>query len=272
MVEIIVSVLTLGALGVLFGVGLALAAKRFQVKSDPRIEKIVSYLPGVNCGVCGMAGCLGFAEALVQGASVLDKCVGAQDESRISIARIMGVEAAPKIKNVAVLHCNGGSLRAKDKYVYQGIKDCISANQVLGGQKLCGYGCIGYGTCAKACPFDAIEMSRENLPVVIEEKCKACGKCVEACPKKLFSLAPVSKNFLVRCKSLDSSKFVMDACSAGCIACRKCEKACPVKAISVVDNLAVIDYNRCENKGECFKVCPNKTIAKKDKSIWINRN
>lgn len=272
MAEIIIPILALGVLGVLFGVGLALAAKKFYVTTDPRIEQIVSYLPGVNCGACGMAGCMGFAEALVQGVSVLESCVGTQEESRISISKIMGIEVRSKIKNVAVLHCNGGSLRAKNKYIYQGVKDCISANQVLGGQKLCGYGCIGYGTCAKICPFGAIEMSGEDLPVVIEEKCKACGKCVEACPKKLFSLAPVSKNFLIRCKSLDLGKKVMNVCSVGCIACRKCEKACPVKAISVVDNLAVIDYNKCGNYGECFNVCPNKTIAKKDKYIWVDRN
>lgn len=272
MAEIIIPILALGALGVLFGVGLALAAKKFHVTTDPRIEKIVSYLPGVNCGSCGMAGCLGFAEALVQGVSTLEKCVGTQEESRSSIAKIMGVEANLKIKNVAVLHCNGGGVRAKDKYVYQGVKDCVCANQVLGGEKLCGYGCIGYGTCARVCPFGAIVMSVENLPVILENKCKACGKCVEACPKKLFTLKPVSKVFLVRCKSLDLGKKVMDACFAGCIACRKCEKSCPVKAISIIDNLAVIDYNRCENKGECFKVCPNKTIAKKENQIWVNRN
>lgn len=269
--EILVPILTLGTLGLLFGIGLALASKKFCVVTDPRLEKIYEELPGANCGACGMPGCMGFAEGLIQGTCAVERCVVSEEEARQGIAEILGVEAKTKVKQVAILHCHGGSKRAKDKFVYEGIKDCIAANLVMGGPKACVYGCIGYGTCVRACPFGAITMNEEDLPIVDEDKCTACGKCVAVCPKGSFSLAPVEKTFAVRCKSLDLGKQVMEACSVGCIACRKCEKACPTGAIKVIDNLAVIDYNICDNRGECLKACPVNTIACKEKRIWRNK-
>lgn len=268
--EIIVPILTLGGLGLVFGVGLALASKKFCVVTDPRLEKVYEKLPGANCGACGMAGCMGFAEGLIRGVCSVERCVVSEEEAREGIAGILGVKAKTKVKQAAVLHCHGGNKRAKDKFVYSGIKDCISANLVMGGPKACVYGCIGYGSCARACPFGAISMNAEDLPVVDENKCTACGICVAICPKKLFSLVAVSKVYAVRCKSLDLGKKVMEVCSVGCIACRKCEKACPTGAIKVIDNLAVIDYNICDNRGECFKVCPTSCIARKENKVWTN--
>lgn len=267
---ILVPVLVLGFLGIIFGIGLALASKKFCVSTDPRLDALMAKLPGANCGACGMAGCIGFAEGLIQGTCSIEKCAVSEEESRADIAKILGVEAKTKVKKVALLHCHGGNQRAKDKFIYDGIRDCIAANLLLGGQKACVYGCIGYGTCVKACPFGAITMNAEDLPVVDENKCTACGKCVAVCPKSLFSLAPVTKAYAVRCKSRDLGKQVMEACSVGCIVCRKCEKACPTGAIKVIDNLAVIDYNICDNRGECFKVCPTNCIAKKENKLWVN--
>ncbi|MFH1442240.1 MAG: RnfABCDGE type electron transport complex subunit B [Candidatus Omnitrophota bacterium] len=269
--NILIPILALGGLGILFGVGLALAAKKFCVSVDPRVERIHAKLPGVNCGACGKAGCMAFTEALIEGSITPDKCAVCSEEARSEIAKILGIEAKSKIKKTAVLHCHGGSKRVKDKYIYEGIKNCVSASAVMGGPKECVYGCIGYGTCAQVCPFGAISMNEEGLPVVDEDKCTACGKCVAACPKRLFNLVPETKNYAVRCKSLDMGKDVLNVCSVGCIACRKCEKACPVKAIKIVDNLSVIDYSICDNKGECFKVCPTKTIAKKENKVWMSK-
>jgi len=270
--EIIASILTLSGLGILFGVGLALAARKFCVVVDPRIEKIFAELPGANCGACGMPGCMGFAEGLIYGSCSVERCTVSSEEAGKKIAGILGVEFKKRAKDVAVLHCHGGSKRVKDRFIYKGTKDCRSASLVMGGPKACVYGCIGYGTCVDVCPFGAITMNEEGLPVVDEDKCTACGKCVAACPKGLFSLVPADKAFAVRCKSLDMGKAVREACSVGCIACRKCEKACPVSAIKIVNNLAVIDYNICDNRGECFKVCPVKTIACKEDKIWRSRD
>lgn len=269
--NILAPVLTLSGLGIVFGAGLALAAKKFCVVTDPRLEKIYAKLPGANCGACGMPGCMGFAEALIQGTCTVDRCAVMEEEARKAISEILGLEHKKKVKTVAVLHCHGGSKRVKSKFIYIGEKDCVAANLVMAGPKACVYGCIGYASCVRVCPFGAISMNEEDLPVVDEEKCTACGKCVAICPKNLFSIVPVTKAYAVRCMSRDFGKEVMDVCSVGCIACRKCEKACPTGAIKVTDNLAVVDYHICDNRGDCFVVCPVKTIAKKEHKHWIGK-
>ncbi len=265
---ILIPILVLGGLGIAFGIGLAIASKKFFLVVDPRIAEVFSHLPGANCGACGMPGCIAFAEGLIQGTCTVEKCAVSNEERRRAIGKVLGIEVKTKIKRLAVLYCHGGKNRAKDKFDYKGIEDCVAANLVMQGPKACVYGCIGFGSCAEVCPFGAITMNDQGLPVVDENKCTACGKCVAICPKKLFTLVNVSKNYAVRCKSLDFGKKVMDVCSVGCIACRKCEKACPVKAIQIIDNLAIINYSVCDNRGECFKVCPTNAIARKENKIW----
>jgi Na+-translocating ferredoxin:NAD+ oxidoreductase RNF subunit RnfB len=262
MKDILVPILTLSGLGLAFGIGLAIAAKKLCVATDPRVDEVFSRLAGANCGACGKAGCIGFAESLIKGECTVDKCPVTQAGKKAEIAKILSQEVKEKVKTVAVLHCGGG-IRAKDKFKYDGIKDCIAANLIQGGQKACAYGCLGFSTCVRVCPFKAITMGKDNLPVVNAEKCLACGKCVAICPKKLFSLVAVEKKFYTNCSSLDFGKAVMEFCSVGCIACGKCEKACPIFVIKVINNLATFDYKTCQNIGECLKVCPTKCIARR---------
>jgi len=276
--EILIPILTLGFLGACFGVGLAIASKRFAVQIDPRLERIHGLLPGSNCGSCGGAGCFGFAEGLLSGKFSPDACRVANEQTKEQIAKILGKSLEKRVKKIAALYCNGGK-KIKDRFIYKGIEDCVSANLVLGGQKECVWGCLGFGTCEKVCPFGALKMSEDGLPVVDPKKCKACNKCVIACPKKLFALVPVSgkvypvrdydvankmvgvsNGVYVACSSHDSGKETKAVCSVGCIACKLCEKACKFDAIHVIDNLAIIDYNKCTSCGECVKVCPMKTI------------
>jgi Na+-translocating ferredoxin:NAD+ oxidoreductase subunit B len=257
--EILIPVITLGVLGFIFGVGLSIASKKFAVSIDPRLEKIHGLLPGANCGACGGAGCFGFAESLLSGKLSPDACRVADEKNKEEIARILGQKIEKKIRKTAVLHCNAGK-KVKNKYNYTGIKDCVAANSLMRGPKACAFGCIGFGTCVRVCPFSAISMSAEGLPVVDAKKCKACNKCVAACPKKLFTLAAVNSPVFVACSSHDSGRDTKTACPVGCIACRLCEKACKFDAIHVTDNLAVIDYQKCTSCKECVKVCPCKTI------------
>jgi len=263
--EILIAVLLLAALGLFFGAGLAWAGKKFSVSSDPRLEKIIQMLPGANCGACGMPGCVGFAEGLVQGGFGIERCPVTQADARKQIAKILGIEFEERHRQVAVLRCAGAKSKVRDKFTYWGIKDCVTANMLMSGPKGCVYGCIGLATCVRVCPFGAISMGPDGLPVVAEDKCMACNKCVEACPKGLFSLVPYSSRVVVACRSRDLGKVTKAVCSVGCIACRLCERACKFDAIKVINNVAVIDYQRCTSCGDCVKVCPSHTIFKKDK-------
>ena len=255
-------VITLVSLGIFFGLVLAYAAKRFAVPVDPTLSKILEHLPGANCGACGKAGCMGFAQALLAGELDLHSCASVAEENKKTIAEFLGLDIKLKTKMVSSLHCCGGN-RAKDKYLYDGMKDCLAASLLLGGQKECKYGCLTYGTCVKACPYDAIEMTGDSFPRVIEDKCTACGVCVHVCPKKLYTLIPhdaENAKIYVACSSQDIGKVVMNICPVGCIACRRCEKACSHGAMQVIDNLARIDYSKCNGCLECAKVCPTKVI------------
>lgn len=257
--EILIAILVLGSLGLIFGIGLAIASKKLAVSVDPKLEQVQHLLPGSNCGACGNAGCFGFAESLLSGKSTADACRVCSDEIKEKIAKVMGLALEKQTKKIATLHCNGG-IRVKDKYLYDGAQDCVAANLVLGGQKECVFACLGFDTCVRACPFGAISMSEEKLPIVDKVKCRSCNKCVLACPKKLFSLISVTYPVFVACNSHDLGKDVKSVCPVGCIACKLCEKACKFDAIHVIDNLAVIDYHKCTSCKECVKACPTKTI------------
>ena len=257
--EILTAILILGFLGLLFGIGLALASKKLAVEVDERVEKVFHLLPGSNCGACGNPGCFGFAESLVSSKSAVDLCRVSTDASKEEIARILGQSLEKKVKRIAVLHCHGGT-KVKERYVYSGINDCLAANLLLGGNQACVFGCLGFGTCVKVCPFGAISMSAEKLPVIDKQKCRACNKCVMVCPKKIISLVPVSGVVTVCCNSYDFGKDVSAVCSSGCIGCKLCEKACKFDALVVMNNLAVIDYHKCTSCAECAKICPTRAI------------
>ena len=240
MEQFLAPILTLTGLGLFFALALTFASKKFAVVQDPRIKEILQKLPGANCGACGMAGCTHFAEALVKKEVVLDGCKVCSEETASEIANILGVKLSLAEKKVASLRCHGGK-SAKDKFIYQGIKDCQAAAQTLGGHKICSWACLCFGTCESACPFGAIQMSPEGLPVINSELCTGCGKCVQACPRNVLVLIPTKGKVYVGCSSRDTAKEVVRACSVGCIACKKCDEVCPVDAIKIVENLALID-------------------------------
>lgn len=264
----------LGALGLVFGLGLFIASKIFFVKIDPRIERIEGALPGSNCGACGLAGCGGLARAIVHGSADVTGCIAGGESISHIIADIMGVKAKEVDKKVAILHCGGRDVA--DRFVYVGNRTCMAASLFQGGPKGCLYGCIGYGDCSRVCPFGAISMI-DDLPVVDEMKCTACGKCVDACPKDLYDLNSFKKLVHVACRSHDTGKVTRSVCKVGCIACKKCEIVCPFNAIHVENNVAVMDYEKCTSCGKCVEECPTNTILnfreeRKAKGLWPVRS
>lgn len=88
--EILIPVLTLSCLGFIFGIGLAFASKKLCVTTDPLVEEVFSKLPGANCGACGKAGCMGFAEALIKGECSVEKCPVSKPEKKAEITNILG--------------------------------------------------------------------------------------------------------------------------------------------------------------------------------------
>ncbi len=257
---IIMAAIIVGGTGLFIGAFLGFAGKKFAVEVDEREEAITNALPGNNCGGCGYAGCSGLAAAIVAGEAEVSGCpVGGAPVAAV-IAGIMGQETTEKARMTAFVKCAGTCDKAKSDYNYTGVEDCAFMGFMQnGGPKSCNYGCLGYGSCVKACPFDAIHVV-DGVAVVDKEACKACGKCVAACPKNLIELVPYEQKHLVQCSSKDKGKDVMSVCKVGCIGCKMCEKVCPSQAITVVDNIAHIDPEKCTNCGLCAEKCPKKII------------
>ena len=242
------------------GIILAIASKVFAVKVDEKAEQISELLPGANCGGCGYTGCAALASAISEGKAPANACTSVSKEVCDEIAKIAGaVPAENHIRMRAQVMCSGTHELAKKKYIYEGVHDCVSANKLSGGDKLCPNGCIGLGTCAAACKFDAIHIIN-GVAAVDYEKCVACGVCVAACPKSIIKLIPYDAKHWVGCMSADKGAITKNYCDVGCIGCKICEKACPNGAIRVDGNVASINYELCDGCGICESKCPRKII------------
>lgn len=254
--------LILGGAGLVLGAGLAYVAVNVAVAPDERVVAVREQLPGANCGACGFPGCDGLASAIVSGKARPAACTAGGPAVIAAVSAVLGIEAEAVEPMVVAVHCAGSQAAALSAYRYEGIQDCRAAALLPGGgPKACTFGCLGLGTCASLCPFNALSMNEEtSLPVVNQEKCTACGICVTGCPKNVLGLVPRSQTTLVACRSLDKGPVVRKICSAGCLACGLCVRSCPQAAIKMENNLAVIDPARCDGCGICVAKCPPKTI------------
>lgn len=260
--EVLTALLIIGGLGLFIGIFLGLAGIFFKVEVNELQEAVEKALPGNNCGGCGYAGCANLAAAIASGEAEVNQCpVGGEPVAK-KIAHIMGKEEQEAKKLVAFVACKAHCEDVTYDYDYYGVEDCRMVSLVPnGGPKSCNYGCMGYGSCVKACPFDAIHVI-DGVAVVDKNKCKACGKCVAVCPKKLISLIPSDAEIKVACSNKDRGNITFKKCKVGCAGCGICEKACEHDAIKVTDNLASIDYEKCTNCGACMEKCVKKVIVK----------
>ncbi|HVL68321.1 MAG TPA: (Fe-S)-binding protein [Vicinamibacterales bacterium] len=261
---VVTSVVVLGSLSLLFGVLIAVATKKLWVWEDPRIDDVTAMLPGSNCGACGQPGCRAFAEGAIAGRVQPAQCTVMNADGVKAVAEYLGVDAGAANKRVARLLCGGGSDLAICKAEYRGLETCAAAAAVAGGGKGCSWACLGLADCERSCTFDAIFMNDRDLPVVIPSLCTACGDCVEACPKDLFTLMPAEQKLIVQCRSLLEGSAADALCAAACNACGRCAVDAAPGLIQMKNGLAVIDYSKnALADPSATRRCPTNAI------VWV---
>jgi electron transport complex protein RnfB len=262
---ILFTILSLSGLGVASAVILYYVAQKFVVFEDPRIDLVVEVLPSANCGGCGYAGCRNFAEYCVKSENFDGLfCPVGGNEVMAKVAEILGRLAISQDPRVAVLKCNGSCSARPKSSNYNGATSCAIASALYGGDTGCQYGCLNLADCVAVCLFDAIRMDPfTGLPVVDDLKCTACGVCVKACPKDLFELrkrAKKERKIYVACSNEDKGGIAKKSCTVACIGCNKCFNICPHGAITMNNNLAFINSDKCTLCRKCVSECPTDSI------------
>ena len=255
----IAAILSLGCIGMVAAVALGFAAKKFAVEVDPRELAALEVLPGINCGACGFPGCAGYAKAVIAGSVDLNQCPPGGADVVARLARILGVDASAAARQIAVVVCQGDNQKAQLKYRYLGLEDCAAAQKIADGPKACPGGCLGLGSCLRACPFGAIEMTADGLAVISREKCTGCRKCLAVCPRDVIRMTPYESAVHVLCNSHDKGAVVRKYCQVGCIGCHICQKTVP-QAYKIEDFLATVAYGQDAEAFEAIAKCPTKCI------------
>jgi Na+-translocating ferredoxin:NAD+ oxidoreductase RNF subunit RnfB len=255
--DIIVPVAIFLLVGGAAGVILTFAFRALEVELDTTVDTILGSLPGINCAACGYASCEAYAVAVKKSECAPNLCKPGGVEAADAIGKVLGINVEPCERECAFVHCAGAT--TEEKFRYSGTLTCAASELYYSGESNCSSGCLGYGDCARVCVYNAISFVN-RVATVDAHRCWACGLCVTACPNKLITLRKHSERVLINCSSHEMSKMTRAACAHGCIACGLCVKKCNKKAITVVDNCAIIDYDKCNSCGNCIAVCPIKCI------------
>ena len=257
---ILYAVLALGGLGILFGVVLGLADKKFAVEVDERVSAVRAAVAGANCGACGYAGCDAYSEAVVRGDAKANACTPGGAKTVKAIAAIMGVNAEAQEPMVARVRCQGTCERVTTRYEYSGVPSCRAVSGIAGGPNACEFGCVGFGECLSVCAFGAIKIV-DGIAVIDDDVCTGCGMCVDVCPRNIITMLPKDQTVVVMCRNEATGKRAVLQCKTACVGCKRCEKACDSESIKVVKGVAIIDETTCTRCGACIPVCPMHCIV-----------
>ncbi len=262
---IIYAVITLSVIGILSAIILYFIAQKFKVIEDPRIDLVADKLAGANCGGCGFAGCRNLAEYIVKNESIDNIiCPPGGNDVMKAIGPIIGQIAVERDPMIAVLRCNGTKTNSPAKANYDGLSSCFFAHNLFSGEGGCPNGCLGCGDCVESCKFDAMYMDKETgLPVISQENCIACGACVKACPRNIIELRLKGKKdrrIFVSCMNKEKGGPAKKNCVVACIGCGKCVKECKFDAITMENNLAYINFEKCTLCRKCVESCPTNAI------------
>ena len=243
METIYIAVISITSIGAFCAAVLCIASKMMYVKVDERLAQIEELLPGANCGACGYPGCTGYANALIAGGDVsISLCTPGGEAVLKKLSEFLGIAAGEIIQKSAIVLCCGD--KQQKKMNYAGIKTCAAAKELFCGEAACTAGCMGYGDCKAVCPFGAVCLEN-NLARINTRLCTGCGLCIKACPNNIISAENSGIAVAVLCKNTEKGAIVRKKCSKGCIGCGKCACKCPAMAITMEDNLAIIDYDKC---------------------------
>ena len=259
--DILIALGVVAGVALFLGVLMALVSRFFAVKEDETVKAVRSCLPGINCGACGYKGCDDYAVAVAEGSAKPNLCVPGAETTARELGEVLGIEIAAPADLVAFVHCNGNCDATTKKAVYDGVSTCKAAAMLYGGPDACRFGCIGLGDCAASCPSNAICL-KDGIAHVDTGCCLGCGLCETICPKHIISMVRQETQAVVACSNTDKGADARKVCKNACIGCKKCEKVCPTGAVTVVTNLAKIDYAKCTGCGACHDVCPTGSMQR----------
>jgi Na+-translocating ferredoxin:NAD+ oxidoreductase RNF subunit RnfB len=254
------------SLTLVLGIALSVFRKIFHVETDVLVNLIRETLPGANCGACGFPGCDGFAVAVASRTAPPDKCTVSSAEETKKRGELLGVNTS-SVPKVAFLACQGSVDCAKPKGTYTGIQSCRGAKISANGTKLCLWGCLGFGDCAKVCPFGAITIGLNGLLLIDRDRCTGCGKCSSECPQLILKQIPRNQKGAVGlCSNRNTIKpMIRKTCTVGCIKCEACVRKCPAEAIKLKDGVPIVDDRKCTSCGTCQTVCSAQAFTIFDK-------
>ena len=262
--SIVIAFIIVGVLGLLLGLGLAIADKKLAIEKDEKLIALEEAMPGANCGGCGFAGCTAYADAVYKGEAEPGLCSPGGAALAAKMGEILGVKVEAKEKMVAFVFCRGGKDVTKPDYEYKGMADCNAAALLQGGPSACKEGCLHLGSCISVYPVGVISKNADGDIVVDKEMCIGCGKCVAICPNHVIRLVPYSAEYICACNNHEPGGKVRKACQVGCIGCKMCETKVEGSPFKVENFLSVNDYHAPQDGAPAAaEICPQKCIIKR---------